>query len=80
MAKLWIDEFNDIKKTIEEDTGFVCYEAMPGDQIAWYGTSDYFDDFKTAIGANCPTGSIAYTMDDGKKYMYSALKNTWYEM
>lgn len=77
---LWIDEFKDSKDEIEEDTGFVCYESMPGDQLVFYGTSDKLDEFKTAIGTNAPTGSIAMAMDTGKKYMYSALKDAWYEL
>lgn len=70
----------DFKKQLEEDTGFVCYEVQPGDQTTFFGTSDMFNDFKTAVGNLFNTGTIAYLMDNGAKYMYSKYKDTWYEL
>lgn len=73
-------DMQEFKKQLEEDTGFVCYEAQPGDQTTFFGTSDMFDDFKTAVGSLFDTGTIAYCMDDGTKHMYSKYKDTWYEL
>lgn len=76
---IYSNDLLQLKKEIEAETGFTAYEVQPGDQQTWFGTSDKFDDFKTAIG-NPRTGTIAYTMDNSKKYMYSAYKRTWYEL
>lgn len=78
--KLEISEFKELKMNIEETTGFVCYEGMPGDQLVWYGTSDKLDEFKTSVNDILPTGTIAFTMDNVKKYIYSSFKKTWYEL
>lgn len=71
-----------LRKQIEEETGFACYEnpSMSGAQFIFYGTSDKFDDFKTLAGNHFSTGTVASLMDNGKMYMYSAYKNQWYEM
>ena len=66
------------KKELEEETGFVCYEVQPGDQVTFFGTSDKFDAFKTAVGDLLDTGTIAYLMDNCDSYMYSKYKDTWY--
>ena len=70
----------DFKKELEEETGFVCYEVQPGDQTTFFGTADKFEDFKEAIGQIFNTGTIAFLMDTGKRYMYSKYKDNWYEI
>ena len=77
---IYNSELRELKSQIEEETGFVCYEVMPGDQTTFFGTSDMFDDLKTLVGDKFNTGTIAYLMDDGAKYMYSKYKDTWYEL
>lgn len=77
---IYNSELRELKNQIEEETGFVCYEVTPGDQTTFFGTSDMFDDFKTAVGNLFNTGTIAYLMDNGAKYMYSKYKDTWYEL
>ncbi len=77
---IYNSEMLELKKQIEEETGFVCYEVQPGDQTTFFGTSDMFNDFKTIVGNLFNTGTIAFLMDNGAKYMYSKYKNTWYEL
>lgn len=77
---IYNSELRELKDQIEEETGFVSYEVQPGDQTTFFGTSDMFDDFKTAVSNLFNTGTIAYLMDNGAKYMYSKYKNTWYEL
>lgn len=77
---IYNSEMLEFKKELEADTGFVCYEVQPGDQVTFFGTSDKFDDFKTAVGSLFNTGTIALLIDTGAKYMYSKYKNTWYEL
>lgn len=73
-------DLREFKDQIEEETGFVCYEVTPGDQTTFFGTSDMFEDFKTAVEDKFNTGTIAFLMDNGAKYMYSKFKDTWYEL
>ena len=73
------DMFN-FKQQVEEETGFACYEVTPGDQSVWYGLSSDFDDFKTMLENLFPTGTIAYLMDTGKRYMYHRKANTWFQL
>ena len=75
-----IYEFMEFKNRIEKATGFACFETQPDDQAVFYGTSSKFDDFKTAVGKELSTGSIAFLMDTGKKFMYSILADKWYEI
>ena len=77
---IYSDDLIKFKKDLEEDTGFVSYEVMPGDQTTFFGTSSKFDDFKELIADKFSTGTIAYLMDTSKKYMYSRYTNTWYEL
>lgn len=77
---IYSDDLIKLKKDLEEETGFVSYEVMPGDQTTFFGTSAKFDDFKTAVADKFNTGTIAYLMDTSKKYMYSRYTNTWYEL
>lgn len=77
---IYNSELRELKNQIEEETGFVCYEVQPGDQTTFFGTSDMFNDLKTLVANKFNTGTIAYLMDNGGKYMYSKFKNTWYEL
>lgn len=77
---LYSNELLQFKKDLEADTGFVCYEVQPGDQTTFYGTSDMFDDFKTAVGTMFNTGTIAFLIDIGEKFMYSKYKDEWFEL
>ena len=77
---IYNSELRELKNQIEEQTGFVCYEVQPGDQTTFFGTSDMFNDFKTLVANKFNTGTIAYLMDNGAKYMYSKFKDTWYEL
>lgn len=75
-----MNEFDSLKLEAETTLGFKCYEDAKSHQNCWFGTSDKFDEFKTLVEGKVETGAVAYTMDDGKKYMYSAYMETWYEM
>lgn len=77
---LYNQEMFEFKKAVSEATGFTCYEVTPGDQSCWYGTSDLFDDFKEMLDDKFPTGTIAFCMDNGDRYMYSQYKNLWYKI
>ena len=77
---IYNSELRALKNQIEEETGFICYEVQPGDQTTFFGTSDKLNDFKEAVGNKFNTGSIAYCMDTGDKYMYSKYKDTWYSI
>lgn len=77
---IYNSELRELKNQIEEETGFVCYEVQPGDQTTFFGTSDMFNDLKTLVANKFNTGTIAFCMDNGAKYMYSKFKNTWYEL
>lgn len=72
-------DFLEFKNTIAEETGFTSYEVNPGDQQTWFGTSTKFETFKTAADGKLNTGTVVYLMDTGKKYMYSAFTENWYE-
>lgn len=76
----YMTKFDALKMDVESTTGFHCFESIPGAQPVFYGTSDEFDEFKEKVSGKIPTGSIAYTMDDNGKYMYSFTKDTWYEL
>ena len=78
MSILYNDDLLKLKKQIEDETGFVCYEVQPGDQTTFFGCSDGFSAFKELIGTKFNTGTIAFTMDDACKYMYHKKKNQWY--
>ena len=80
MAGYEMSTFDALKLEVESDTGFRCYEGTPGSQVVWYGTSDQLDVFETMTTGKVNTGTIAFTMDDGGKYMYSAKTETWYEL
>lgn len=80
MALDYSDEMLKLKKRIEAETGFVCYEVQPGDQTIFYGTSDKLQEFKTLVADKFDTGTIVFTMDDCIKQMYSKYKNLWYEI
>lgn len=77
---IYNSELRELKNQIEEETGFVCYEVQPGDQTTFFGTSDMFNDLKILVSNKFNTGTIAFCMDNGAKYMYSKFKNTWYEL
>ena len=72
-------DFLELCATVEIATGFKCYEGQPGDQQVWYGTSDKFDAFKSAVGNRLPTGSVAFLIDTKTKAFYSKFKNAWYQ-
>lgn len=73
-------EFLEFKNSIAASTGFTAYEVNPGDQQTWFGTSSKFEDFKTAVEGKLNTGTIAFLMDTGKKYMYSTYTEAWYQV
>lgn len=77
---LYNEDLFNFKQEVEAATGFICYEVTPGDQACWYGTSDYISDFQEMMGEIFPTGTIAFCMDNGDKYMYSKFKNIWYKI
>ena len=77
---IYNSDMRQLKDEIEEATGFVCYETMPGDQSVWYGTSDKFDDFVEMLGTSFNTGTICYLMDTGKRYMFSKAKEIWFQL
>ena len=72
------NDFDALVEEVAKQTGFVCYETQPGSQLTFFGTSDKFNEFKTLVSNILPTGTIAYTMDDGESYMYSRYKDEWY--
>lgn len=80
MAGYEMNKFDALKIEVESDTGFKCYEGTPGSQVVWYGTSDQLEAFETLVNGKISTGTIAFTMDDGEKYMYSAKTEMWYEL
>ena len=71
-------DFDALLDEVAQTTGFVCYETQPGNQLVFYGTSDKLSEFKTKVGNVLPTGTIAYTIDDGETTMYSRFKEAWY--
>ena len=75
---MWDNEFDALMAQVAEETGFVCYETQAGSQITFFGTSDKLAAFKTLVGDVLPTGTIAYTMDNGESCMYSHYKEAWY--
>ena len=77
---LYNNELLQLKKQIETETGFTCYEVQPGDQTTFFGTSDMFQDFKTLVADKFNTGTIAFCMDTHDKYMYSKYKDQWYSL
>ena len=77
---IYNEDMRNLKDEIEEATGFVCYETQPGDQAVWYGTSDQYNTFKEMLGDLFNTGTIAYLIDTGARYMYSKFKDTWYQL
>ena len=72
------NDFDALMEEIARATGFVCYETQPGNQLVFYGTSDKLAEFKTMVGNVLPTGSVAYTIDDGETAIYSRYKEAWY--
>ena len=77
---IYNSEMLELKKQIEEETGFVCYEVQPGDQVTWFGTSDQLSAFKTLVANKLNTGTIVFCMDTGDKAMYSRFKDMWYDI
>lgn len=77
---IYSNEFLQLKKEIEAETGFTCYEVQPGDQTTFFGTSDKYEALQEMIAGKFNTGTIVYLMDTGKRYMYSRYKDTWYEI
>lgn len=73
-------EMREFKDEVEAATGFVAYETQPGDQCVWYGTSDKYEDFVEMMADKFNTGTIAYLIDTGDRYMYSKYKDTWYQL
>ena len=69
-----------IKQLIEDETGFACYEGQSGDQTTFFGTSDKYDEFVELADENMFTGTVAFCMDTGDKYMYSAFTKEWYKL
>ena len=72
--------FDQLKLEAIQQTGFKCFEDAKSHQNCWYGTSDKFADFKTLVSDKLETGTIVMLMDNSTKYMYSAYKDTWYEL
>lgn len=72
------NDFDALMEQVATQTGFVCYETQPGNQLVFYGTSDKLAEFKTLIGNTLPTGTAVYTMDDGETAFYSRYKEAWY--
>ena len=72
------DDFDKLMEEVAALTGFVSYETQPGSQLVFYGTSDKLNEFKQMVGNVLPTGTAAYTMDDGETIMYSRFKEAWY--
>lgn len=78
--------FDEIKVTIENETGFKSYEDSSNNQITFYGVSSNLNAFKAKItelisatdSIALATGTVAYTMDDGASYMYYRPTDTWY--
>lgn len=71
-------DFDVFMEEVKEQTGFACYETQPGNQLVFYGTSDKLAAFKELVGNRLPTGTVAYTMDDGESTLYSQFKEEWY--
>ena len=72
------NDFDELVEEVARLTGFTCYETQPGSQLVFYGTSDKLNDFKELVGNILPTGTVAYTMDDGEQIMYSRFEEAWY--
>ena len=45
---IYSNEFLQLKKEIEAETGFTCYEVQPGDQTTFFGTSDKYEALQVA--------------------------------
>lgn len=73
-----INEFQKAKVIIEHETGFACYEDMPGQQHTWFGTSDKLDPFKEKAEPWLRTGDIVVLVDTGVSKMYSAFTKQLY--
>ncbi len=73
-------EFNVLQSNVEDETGFKCYEGTPGTQSCWYGTSPFFNDFKSMVANKLATGTIAYLMDTKVKMIYDKFSNAWFEI
>lgn len=71
-------DFDALLEQVKQQTGFASYETQPGNQLVFYGTSDMLDTFKELVGNRLPTGTVAYTMDDGESTLYSQFKEAWY--
>lgn len=73
------EDFLGLTATLEEETGFKCYEGTPGAQPVFYGLSSNFDIFASKIQENqLQTGTIAFLIDTGDKKFYYRPTNTWY--
>lgn len=72
------DDFDALMERVARETGFVCYETQPGNQLVFYGTSDMLADFKSLVGNILPTGTVVYTMDDEEVIIFSRYKEAWY--
>ena len=75
---MYDDDFDALMERVARETGFVCYETQPGNQLVFYGTSDKLAEFKSLVKNILPTGTTAFTMDDGETTFYSRYKEAWY--
>ena len=73
-----IFEFNELRKKVEEETGFATPESTEIAPQTWYGTSDKLADFKALVEDYIPTGTIAYCIDSKTYEIWSAYKQLWY--
>ena len=76
--QILIDEFNSLRRKIEEETGFATPEETGIAPQTWYGTSDMLAKFKEMAEPYIPTGTIAYCMDTDSYEKWSAFKKKWY--
>lgn len=69
-----------LKKKIEEETGFKCYEtpAMVNPQYTFYGISANLSAFKALVSRKVPTATILYCLDTAESALYYAPTDTWY--
>lgn len=71
-------DFLELRRKIEDETGFVCYEGNAGQQSCFFGISTNADLFKEMVAGKIPTATILYLLDTGDSAMYYAPTNTWY--
>ena len=78
MKILMSDEFNELRKKIEKETGFSCYEPTRAEQIVFYGVTENFENFSDMVKDYIPSGTVAYLMDTKTNKMWDDFSQKWW--